>query len=151
MKGAFFGWDIGGAHLKLASLDAEGRVLAVHQIACPLWQGLAQLQQACALLGTAAMPPQAVHAVTMTGELCDVFADRASGVRDILAGLRRALGPRATISVYGGERGWLSPTAAAAAALAVASANWLALASWWRAVSRRVCCSISAALPPTSS
>lgn len=129
MKGAWFGWDIGGAHLKLASLDEEGRLLAVHQIACPLWQGLAQLEQACAILGTAAMAPQAVHAVTMTGELCDVFADRASGVRDILAGLRRVLGPRATISVYGGEQGWLSPTMAAEAAHAVASANWLALAS----------------------
>lgn len=129
MNGAYFGWDIGGAHLKLASLDEEGRLLAVHQIACPLWQGLAQLAQACAILGTSAIAPQALHAVTMTGELCDVFADRASGVRDILAGLRRVLGPRASIRVYGGERGWLSPTLAAQAPLAVASANWLALAS----------------------
>ena len=129
MKGAYFGWDIGGAHLKLASLDEDGRLLAVHQSACPLWQGVAQLEQACAVLATAAMAPQALHAVTMTGELCDVFADRASGVRDILAALRRVLGPRATIQVYAGEQGWLSPAAAAEAPLAVASANWLALAS----------------------
>lgn len=129
MKGAFFGWDIGGAHLKLASLAEDGRLLAVRQIACPLWQGLAQLEQACATLGTAAMAPGVVHAVTMTGELCDVFADRAHGVRDILAALGRILGPQARLCVYGGEQGWLSPTAAAEAPLAVASANWLALAS----------------------
>lgn len=130
MHGDFFGWDIGGAHLKLASLDAEGRLLAVRQLACPLWQGLAQLERACAELGVAAMAPRAVHAITMTGELCDVFIDRASGVRAILACLRRVLGAHADLRVYAGSAGWLSPVAAGAAATAVASANWLALARW---------------------
>ncbi len=129
MKGALFGWDIGGAHLKVASLAADGRLLAVYQLACPLWQGLTQLERACAALGVAAMSPQAVHAVTMTGELCDVFPDRASGVRDILDCLAKVLGRRATLRVYGGDAGWLSPRAASDAAAVVASANWLALAS----------------------
>jgi probable H4MPT-linked C1 transfer pathway protein len=129
MKGAIFGWDIGGAHLKLAILDADGRLLGVRQLACPLWQGLAQLEQACAQLDVATMAPQALHAVTMTGELCDVFPDRKHGVRGILDCLTAVLDTRATLRVYAGDAGWLSTPAAAEAATAVASANWLALAT----------------------
>ena len=38
MSGHFFGWDIGGAHLKVARLDQRGEVIAVRLVACPLWQ-----------------------------------------------------------------------------------------------------------------
>ena len=128
MKGAYFGWDIGGAHLKLACLDAQGHLLAVRQVACPLWQGLVQLHKAAADLGVADCPPQAVHAVTMTGELCDVFTDRESGVRDILGCLNDMLDGRGTVRVFAGAQGWLSLAEAGPAASAVASANWMALA-----------------------
>jgi len=128
MEGVFFGWDIGGAHLKVASLDAGGRLLAVRQVACPLWQGLAQLQQACTALAVTRMAPGAVHAVTMTGELCDVFPDRASGVHGILECLAGMLNERVTLRIYAGDDAWLSPAAAVTAAARVASANWLALA-----------------------
>ena len=33
------GWDIGGAHVK-AALVRDGRLQAVRQWPCPLWQGL---------------------------------------------------------------------------------------------------------------
>lgn len=128
MTGEFFGWDIGGAHLKLARLDASGRLRDVRQVACPLWQGVARLEEACAALGVGALASSAVHGVTMTGELCDVFPDRASGVRDILECLGAVLGPRAAVQVYAGEQGWLSVSQAIAAGAAVASANWLATA-----------------------
>ena len=36
------------------------------------------------------MPPGASHAVTMTGELSDVFADRAEGVAYLVAMMRKA-------------------------------------------------------------
>ncbi len=36
------GYDVGGAHLKVAIIE-DGRVVAVRQIACPLWLGLDQL------------------------------------------------------------------------------------------------------------
>ena len=34
------GWDIGGAHVKAARIEA-GRVSDVMQWVCPLWQGMA--------------------------------------------------------------------------------------------------------------
>ena len=39
------GYDVGGAHLKIA-LAENGRVLAAVQIPCPLWQGLDRLDAA---------------------------------------------------------------------------------------------------------
>ena len=129
MNGDFFGWDIGGAHLKVASLDPSGRLIEVRQLACPLWQGLEQLDEACATLGLAGASASAVHAITMTGELCDIFHDRASGVREILARVTAQLDARARLRVYAGTDGWLTPDAAGAATAAVASANWHALAT----------------------
>ena len=41
------GLDVGGAHLKVA-LAEDGRIVAVRQIACPLWQGFDQLEAALA-------------------------------------------------------------------------------------------------------
>ena len=36
---SIIGWDIGGAHLKAARLEA-GRIVKVVQIASPLWEGI---------------------------------------------------------------------------------------------------------------
>ena len=40
------GWDIGGAHLKAVLLDANGNVLNIKQLPCPLWRGLHELDSA---------------------------------------------------------------------------------------------------------
>src|SRR5437867_1357630 len=65
---AVIGWDVGGAHLKVARLDATGAVERVLQLPCPLWQGMDHLHraldQACASL-----TPAPVHVMTMTGEM----------------------------------------------------------------------------------
>src|ERR1041385_1624173 len=75
------GWDIGGAHLKVARVRA-GMVVDVRLLPCPLWQGIDRLTQA---LDRAMRDGRAArHAVTMTAELCDLFADRAAGVRAVL-------------------------------------------------------------------
>ncbi len=130
-KQVYFGWDIGGAHLKVARLDGDGQVVAVRQIACPLWRGINELSRACHLLDFNLDDPDAVHAVTMTGELCDIFPDRSAGVRAIIAGLLDELASGAEVRVFAGYEGWLEPAAASgAAARAVASANWLALAAY---------------------
>lgn len=127
----YFGWDIGGAHLKVARLAGDGTVMAVRQVACPLWHGLEELSRACPALGFPLDDDDAVHAVTMTGELCDVFTDRADGVRRILAALAPQLASGATVRVYGGYDGWLSVDQAGGDyARSVASANWLALAAF---------------------
>ena len=131
MSGHYFGWDIGGAHLKVARLDHRGAVTAVRQIACPLWRGIQELERACALLDFPIDADDAVHAVTMTGELCDIFTDRADGVRRILEQFLRQVGAASRVRIYGGYRGWLTPEEACGGAVdAVASANWLALAAY---------------------
>lgn len=123
----FFGWDIGGAHLKVARLDAHGRIVDVRQVACPLWRGVGELARSCALLGYPLTAPSALHAVTMTGELCDSFPDRTTGVRAILERFASLVSSTAEIRVFAGYRGWVDAAGANAAAADIASANWLAL------------------------
>ncbi len=123
---AIMGWDLGGAHLKAARIEA-GRVSGAASVACPLWQGLAKLDAAFAAarqqLGEADL-----HAVTLTGELSDIFANRAEGVKK-LCGVTAATLP-GKIAVYGGSAGWLDVAAASKRADLVGSANWHATATW---------------------
>ena len=122
---AVIGWDLGGAHLKAARLDPGGRVERVVELACPLWRGLAELEQALDL-AIAALGPAATHAVTMTGEMADCFATREEGVACLVAAMRaRFTGLR----FYAGESGFVSGDQAASVALRVASANWMASAA----------------------
>ena len=85
---AWTGLDVGGAHLKAARVGGDGRVEVALQVPCALWQGLDRLERALAEVLDAVGPVGAV-AVTMTGELADLFADRADGVRQITACLTR--------------------------------------------------------------
>ena len=48
---AFCGWDIGGAHLKVAYADATGNLLHVFQLPCALWKGIDALNESIRLLG----------------------------------------------------------------------------------------------------
>jgi probable H4MPT-linked C1 transfer pathway protein len=126
-----FGWDVGGAHVKVSMADAAGVVLDIAQWACPLWQGLDHLERTIDLVferWPAARHDDARHAVTMTGEMVDLFEDRAHGVQAIAAALARRLGPQ--LHFYAGDAGWLAPQSCAARWRSVASANWLATARW---------------------
>ncbi|MGH8778011.1 hydantoinase/oxoprolinase family protein [Paraburkholderia sp.] len=128
---ALFGWDVGGAHVKVSLADASGNVLDVAQWACPLWQGLDHLERTIDLVferWPTARAAASRHAVTMTGEMVDLFADRAEGVRAIAAVLAARLGP--SLRFYAGDVGWLATAACAARWRNVASVNWLATASW---------------------
>ena len=87
------GYDVGGAHLKVA-LSEAGRVVAVEQVACPLWQGLDRLDAALAQVAPL-VARAGRHAATMTGELCELFPDRRSGVAAILDRLAAAVGRQA--------------------------------------------------------
>lgn len=130
-RGAVFGWDVGGAHVKVCAVDASGAVLDVAQWACPLWQGLDHLEHTIGLVlerwPEAAMPA-ARHAVTMTGEMVDLFHDRAEGVREIAGTLARRLGRN--VRFYANDAGWFTEAQCAAGWRSVASANWLATARW---------------------
>ncbi len=119
------GWDVGGAHLKAARIEA-GRVTGAVEIACPLWQGIDRLDAAFAE-ARSALGDAPLNAVTMTGELCDIFPTRAGGVAKLCARLASLL--PGEIRFYGGGEGWLDEVGAVARAEAVASANWHATAS----------------------
>lgn len=127
MNTAQLGWDIGGAHVKACMVQA-GQVQDVAQWPCALWQGLGRLDEV--LAGAAARWPLARlrHGVTMTGEMVDLFASRASGVAQLSAHLAAALGPG--LQVYAAGAGWLPANQAAARWAAVASANWQLTAQW---------------------
>ncbi len=123
------GWDVGGAHLK-ACLMQDGRVLDVAQWACPLWQGLQHLDSA--LRQARQRWPQlsaASHAVTMTGEMTDLFADREDGVQRIAQQLSQSLQPRPrALQFYAGDAGWCGAGDVGRHWQHIASANWLATA-----------------------
>lgn len=119
------GWDLGGVHVK-AALVHDGRVVAAVQVPCPLWQGVGALDGALKALPDWTQG-EALHAVTMTGELTDCFADRTAGVAALSGWARDHLtGP---VRIYAGRAGFVAPEEAAPAAADIASANWHATAA----------------------
>jgi (4-(4-[2-(gamma-L-glutamylamino)ethyl]phenoxymethyl)furan-2-yl)methanamine synthase len=147
--GPVLGWDVGGAHLK-ACWWQHGCVQDVAQWACPLWQGLEHLD--LALAQAASRWPSlwrdrsgTAHAITMTGEMVDLFADRASGVRRIAAQLAEKLpGPT---SFYAGDSAWCAADAVTTLWPQIASANWLATG---RHVARHVARQVARQFHPTT-
>lgn len=132
MHDQVIGWDIGGAHLKAALLNRNGELLQMHQVACPLWLGLDKLETAfdCILEKFDIQASCAEHAVTMTGELVDLFEGRDDGVRQIAKMTALKLGQR--IRFYqmsqSNEDAFLTFDAVDVNTHVVASANWHASA-----------------------
>ncbi len=124
------GWDIGGAHLKAAVINPAGEIIAVYQQPCPLWKGLDQLHCAATLILQKASGPYDCHAITMTGELVDLFENREDGVKQIIHAMTMLL-PEQRCLIYAGLEGFLkSGQVEAGHYQAIASANWLASASF---------------------
>jgi probable H4MPT-linked C1 transfer pathway protein len=125
------GWDIGGAHVKAAAMNGHGELTGILQKPCPLWQGLDKLRLAVdAILSELPAASSCRHAITMTGELVDLFAGRDDGVKTILAAMTGLL-PGSEPLVYGGRLGFLEASKVNQRHYAaIASANWLASASY---------------------
>jgi (4-(4-[2-(gamma-L-glutamylamino)ethyl]phenoxymethyl)furan-2-yl)methanamine synthase len=119
------GYDVGGAHLKVA-LAANGAIQSVEQIACPLWLGLDRLKAALQAASPLTCKAE-FHAVTMTGELSDIFVDRPSGVRALISELEASLAPK--VRYWCGLQGFRSAEAALRHPVEVASTNFLATAT----------------------
>lgn len=115
------GWDIGGAHIKLAYCNANQ--LLVDQISCPLWKGIDELTTMLPTLSAHLPAHIDTHHITMTGELVDCFDDRQQGVRAIITALQNHL--TGTIKVFS-LHGLISPQQAYDQPHDVASMNWLA-------------------------
>lgn len=122
------GLDIGGANIKYATDSG-----AANSVAFPLWRTPEELTGCLENLCRSLLPANAL-AVTMTGELCDAFASKSEGVHFILESLLRAVRAVAPtpppVHVWTTEGHWLPPEEALADPLAVAAANWLAVAMY---------------------
>lgn len=122
------GWDIGGAHVKAAVVNPAGEILAVFQQPCPLWKGLDQLRSAVTRMLHEASSWRTRHAVTMTGELVDLFENREAGVRQIIDTMTTLL-PQRRCLLFAGLAGFLEADQVQDSHYqAIASANWLASA-----------------------
>jgi (4-(4-[2-(gamma-L-glutamylamino)ethyl]phenoxymethyl)furan-2-yl)methanamine synthase len=135
---SIIGWDIGGAHLKAALLDEQGAAMQALQLPCQLWLGLDQLELAInnALKAFKIAPagpalecnsPVATHAVTMTGELVDLFANRHEGVLAIATLATKILGKDTLF--YAANEGFVALARVSALTPRIASTNWHASAS----------------------
>lgn len=117
------GWDLGGAHLKVALADAAGRLHRVHQEYTPLWRGLEHLNRAVTAVSADFPLQEARHRLTMTGELVDLFEDRDKGVGALSARMAGHL-VGLDLGIYAGPRGFVDAYLASANGRLVASANW---------------------------
>lgn len=129
MTQTMIGWDIGGAHLKAALIDSTGNAIQVVQLACPLWRGLGVLELAIdeVVAKFNQYNPKA-HAITMTGELADIFPNRHAGVLQISNLIDAKLNGKK--HYYAGQRGFIEFEQVAENTLEIASANWIASATF---------------------
>jgi probable H4MPT-linked C1 transfer pathway protein len=119
---SILGVDVGGANLKAAHPSGFTR-----HVGFPLWKDPGGLAEALRGLFAGA-PPHDVLAVTMTGELCDCFESKRQGVFAILDALQKATS--VPLRVWTTKGTFLDVAQARAQPLVVASANWLALATF---------------------
>lgn len=123
------GWDIGGAHLKAVMLNANGALLHSMQLPCALWRGLGMLENAIeqVFVQFGFRPNDVTNAVTMTGELVDLFPNRHTGVCEIANCAATLLGPNTVF--YAANSGFVELYDVAKHASKIASSNWHASAS----------------------
>ncbi len=124
----YTGWDIGGAHLKLASASNDGHITYIDQFATPLWQGVDRLEQRLPEALQALPSGPTSHAVTMTAELVDIFNSRQEGMQTIHALCQQYLGK--DVAVYASDTGFQIEAAGREQSHNIASANWHASASF---------------------
>lgn len=121
------GWDLGGANVKAAVVE-QARVQRVVQVPCPAINDPTKFDRAVTQ-ALREIGPEGRHAITMTGELSDVFESRRQGVRSLVGLMQQKLGDQ-QLAVYAGRNGFRAPADAVERPLDVASANWHATASF---------------------
>lgn len=126
MQPNIIGWDIGGAHVKIAIIKGQS-VTQVHQFDCPLWKGMDALSACINQVKNIVDMHTYSHAITMTGELVDHFEDREQGVHAIISEMSNCLGT-SNVKFYAGNQGFVDSDRAVTEHKNIASANWLASA-----------------------
>ena len=123
------GWDIGGAHIKVAVACGSESISKLCQLSCPLWLGTKSLHKSFHSLLKKFDVVTSVHTVTMTGELVDYFDDREDGVRKLVLAVTECI-QNGDIKFYAGDRGFVNSNEAMDMCNEIASANWLASANY---------------------
>jgi len=120
------GLDIGGANIKAATSDGQAAAVRF-----PMWLTPKRLLDELVSLA-AGLPRCPVWAVTMTGEMADSFATRVEGVLRLVE-VTAVAAKRAGVtelSFYHVEGRFVPAEVATTEPLAIASANWHAMAAW---------------------
>lgn len=125
----YIGWDIGGAHLKVASIDQYGAVNFANQLATPLWKDFASLEDAMSEMQNQILDESVTHTITMTAELADIFKDRSSGVMELTRFLNGHFEEK-RYHLYAGKGGLIKSDQAEHHIADIASANWHATSSF---------------------
>lgn len=130
MEQRIVGWDIGGAHIKVALLESNGTVSNVLQYPCPLWKGIEFLERVVTQVLIEISIQDCKHVITMTGELVDFFDNRDQGVKKIILSMQNMLTGHELL-IYAGVEGFLKLDQIQNQHYAsIASANWLASVSF---------------------
>lgn len=129
MHAGIIGWDIGGAHIKVAVLESNDVFSQVLQKPCPLWKGIDHLNKAVAQVLLTVPQRDYLHVLTMTGEIVDLFDHIEQGVAQIILTMQNHLS-ECGVFVYAGCDGLLPIQQITSQHYKnIASANWLASAS----------------------
>jgi (4-(4-[2-(gamma-L-glutamylamino)ethyl]phenoxymethyl)furan-2-yl)methanamine synthase len=124
----YIGWDIGGAHLKVAAINESGKLGFAEQFALPIWQGVTKLEELIPNVLKKLPGKSNSHAITITAELSDVFNNREEGVNSLINIGEQNLG--SDINFYAVNNGLLKLNAARNNVMNIASANWHVSASY---------------------
>ncbi len=120
----FYGWDIGGAHIKICQIRSVNNSDIIHatQLKCKLWDGLKHLERAIKKLKNIFSFTQGdFHFFTMSGEMVDCFPNRKDGVKKILKVLKNNF--RSEIYYYSQDKILKKPKLSDDWQ-AIASSNW---------------------------
>ncbi|WP_337287379.1 hydantoinase/oxoprolinase family protein, partial [Candidatus Methylomirabilis sp.] len=121
------GWDIGGANVKAARLlftDGRAESGCTVRRYFELWNNSGGLHPLLREIYSDLGPADAM-VVTMTGELCDAFDDRAAGVASIIDAVREAV-PAIPLYAVDLEGRLVRLDGREADLLALAATNWIA-------------------------
>jgi probable H4MPT-linked C1 transfer pathway protein len=122
------GWDVGGANVKAAVVEAGVGGRAVHTRSRPfeIWRDKRALPDVLRAVA-AELPAAEAVAVTMTAELSDVFRTKREGVGFVLDAVEAV--SRAPVGVFTTAGEFVSAATARARPLDAAASNWAATAA----------------------
>ena len=122
------GWDIGGVNTKVARVVGRRSPGGARAAVRAATESRRRSRRCCRRSPSRSAPaPTAVHAVTMTAELSQMFRTKREGVAFVLDAVEAAF-PSRCVRVYAVDGRFLAPAERAREPLAVAAANWSATA-----------------------